>query len=231
MKNQKKKKRRQRRRNIAFEELFEPSLKRKIKNFLESDKPIARLTNALLLTAALGGVLAIGVMAPNLFKAFGMLQKDSERSKKLNKNGFIRVRRACYQLKKRGLIEEITNKNREKLWRITEQGEQLLVQWTIRGEKRTIAQPTHWDGKWRIIIFDIPTTRNSGRDALRYGLRLLGCYQLQRSVWIHPFPCVKEIFDIAFRIELQNYVRIYTIEDFSDTTAKLHFKDLLRDVL
>lgn len=87
---------------IVFEELFELSLKKRAINFLESGTPTATLTKGILITAAIGGVLAVGVMAPNLFRAFGV--RREERNTRLNKEGFRRVRRGVYQLRSQHLI-------------------------------------------------------------------------------------------------------------------------------
>lgn len=71
---------------IRFEKLFERSLRRKAKDFLESGTLAATLTKAVLITAALGGVIAVGIMAPNLFK---VLRVDShERRRRLHNEGY-----------------------------------------------------------------------------------------------------------------------------------------------
>ena len=45
-----------------------------------------------------------------------------------------------------------------------------------------------WDGRWRLVIFDIPSGQNAERGRLRRYLRSrdFGC--LQNSVWIRPDP-------------------------------------------
>ena len=42
-------------------------------------------------------------------------------------------------------------------------------------------------------MFDIPSNKNKSRDALRWKIKELGFYQLQKSVFVYPFPCEKEI--------------------------------------
>lgn len=218
-------------RKIIFENLFEPSLKRKVEKFLESGTPVATLTKGLLLMAALGGVLAVGIMAPNLFKAFRMKRTYEKPSKRISKDGFPRLRRSCYQLQKKYWVEFVSeDAYGNDIFRLTDKGKaeiQKMLQKTSEG----IARPTIWDRKWRLILFDIPVTRNNARDALRYGIRSLGCYPIQQSVWVHPFPCVKEIKEMAARLVLQNYVKIYTTEDFDHKEAIATFRNLLKDFL
>ncbi len=43
-----------------------------------------------------------------------------------------------------------------------------------------------WDGRWRLVLFDVPTPRNSHRARLRRYLRHKGFGYLQNSVWITP---------------------------------------------
>lgn len=43
-----------------------------------------------------------------------------------------------------------------------------------------------WDGRWRLVIFDIPRERNAGRAWLRRYLRSRSFGYLQNSVWITP---------------------------------------------
>ena len=42
-------------------------------------------------------------------------------------------------------------------------------------------------------MFDIPQRHDLARRALTARLQMLGFVLLQRSVWVHPFPCFDEI--------------------------------------
>lgn len=45
-----------------------------------------------------------------------------------------------------------------------------------------------WDGKWRIVVFDIPENERTKRQRLRLWLHTARFGLLQRSVWISPDP-------------------------------------------
>ena len=45
-----------------------------------------------------------------------------------------------------------------------------------------------WDGRWRMVMFDLPTRRQSARVRLIRWLRQRHFGHLQNSVWIHPEP-------------------------------------------
>lgn len=218
-------------RKIKFEKLFNRSLRRKAKDFLESDTPAATLTKGVLIAIAIGGIIAVGVMAPNLFKIFRVDAR--ERGRRLHKEGFKKVRRSCYHLQKSGLIEMFPDKKDNVLLHITKKGEDALAQFfgiSKREDKKfvRIKTPLRWDGKWSFIFFDIPIDFNNARNILRRELRSLGCYQLQQSVLVHPFPCVQEVLEIARRLDIVRYVEVCTVEDFANKQAFLFFEPLLR---
>jgi len=49
-----------------------------------------------------------------------------------------------------------------------------------------------WDGKWRLVMFDVPNERGIERRRLWYYLRQRGFGCLQRSVWISPDPLTEQ---------------------------------------
>lgn len=46
-----------------------------------------------------------------------------------------------------------------------------------------------WDGKWRVVAFDIPEQLTTLRDKVRRILKETGFVKLQQSVWIFPHEC------------------------------------------
>jgi DNA-binding transcriptional regulator PaaX len=50
-----------------------------------------------------------------------------------------------------------------------------------------------WDGKWRLLFFDIAETDKKKRDTLRYYLKRTGMIQMQKSVWVGPYDMTAEI--------------------------------------
>ena len=59
-----------------------------------------------------------------------------------------------------------------------------------------------WDGKWRVILFDIPTDKESQRQAFKKRLKNIGAYMVQKSVFAFPYPCQEEIGDLCPDLEL-----------------------------
>src|SRR3989338_8912836 len=105
---------------IKCEEIFEPTLKRRLQIFLESGKISAQLTKALLITAFLGGILFVGAVAPNLFSALGKMGLG--RKPKITKEGFIKLRKSFYKLKAQKMIEFIKSDGNADIYQVTTKG-------------------------------------------------------------------------------------------------------------
>lgn len=60
---------------------------------------------------------------------------------------------------------------------------------TINANEYHIPDPAFWDGKWRVVMFDIRERRRKVRSQLRSLLSNAGFLRLQDSVWIYPYPC------------------------------------------
>ena len=106
-------------------------------------------------------------------------------------------------------------------------------QWalTYQIENMRIHAPKNWDEKWRIVMFDIPERFKKVRDILRIHLRSLGFEELQKSVFVHPFPCINEIEYIAKHYGIGKYVRFIIAESIdNEQYVKRRFSSLLRGV-
>lgn len=90
----------------------------------------------------------------------------------------------------------------------------------------------NWDGKWRMVAFDIPDSHRKGRDALRYRLQKAGFRELQESMFIYPHDCEKEIKDFVLLFRLEKYVT-FALLDYIDRQENLiksfRLKGLVKD--
>lgn len=87
-----------------------------------------------------------------------------------------------------GDIEKIEKKGKV-FYRLTSRGTERLKQ---NVSLFKLAQ-RRWDGRWRIVIFDIQEGSRSLRDALRFKLLSLGFGMWQKSVYITPHNIEQEI--------------------------------------
>lgn len=91
---------------------------------------------------------------------------------------------------------------------ITEKGKKRILEYDFENMKITSKKR---DGKWRIIIFDIPEGKKRNRDAFRKKLVQMGCIRLQDSVFVCAFPCKSEIDFLAHYLEISDFVTLATI--------------------
>ena len=81
----------------------------------------------------------------------------------------------------------------------TPEGTKVII--TDKGKKQVLLfqleelrpKKEKWDGKWRIVFFDVEEEKRKKRDDLRRYLKKLGLWQMQKSVWVCPYDCEKEI--------------------------------------
>lgn len=66
----------------------------------------------------------------------------------------------------------------------------------------------HWDGTWRLVVFDIEEKAKKDRESLRWKLKELGFAMLQESVWISPLPIEKELGEYFYSQKIRGEVLI-----------------------
>ncbi len=190
----------------------------RIKNFLDSDTTEAKATKVALCIVAVGVGLGLFFFAAGIGNAVQIF-KMFEKGKKYDKK---QIREALNTLRKQKLIEYVTQKNGKTMVRITKKGETKLRAFDI--ELIKIKKQTKWDGKWRLVMYDIPIRFTKGRESLRYHLKELDFYQFQKSAWICPYPCEDEIIFIADFYGVGKYVNVLIVEDVpEDTKIKRYF--------
>jgi len=190
----------------------------RIKDFLDQDTLEAKSTKVALSVVAVAGVLGVAFLAVGLGNAvqvFSMFRK----SKKYSKD---QIKSAMTNLYRQKLIEYVSDKNGITTVRITQKGESKLKSFAI--DLIQIPKQNKWDGKWRVIMFDLPVRYRKGRESLRLKLKQLGFVQFQKSVWIYPYPCSDELLFIADYYKIGKHVEILEVSSLlHDYKLKRHF--------
>lgn len=96
--------------------------------------------------------------------------------------------RQLSELEKKRFLERQTNSKDERVYRLSEQGRLRA----LGGRDPEMRWSRNWDGRWRLVLFDIPKSQNMRRDQLRRYLRSKYFGYLQNSVWITPDPLLRE---------------------------------------
>lgn len=108
----------------------------------------------------------------------------------------------------------------------SEHGQVVL---TSKGKRRVykrqldtlrVPTPDIWDGRWRIIIFDIPSDARVVRSTFIAQLRRLGLQPMQQSVWAYPYECREQIMLVADTHGLSDHV-CYIETNFIDEDLAL----------
>lgn len=135
----------------------------------------------ILLTEVGGAVLmSEATLVSQVLKILTDLKKDDRRYRSA-----YYVRNAIGLLVGKGLLH-LDKKGDASFARLTEKGDRELAQYTAEAET---LRPKKWDGKWRLVIFDIQETKKGKRDRMRRNLARLGFEKLQNSIWVYPYEC------------------------------------------
>lgn len=102
------------------------------------------------------------------------------------------------RLRERGLIQEDTINSQELIFKLTDLGKESLGQEFFREED--------WDGKWRIIIFDIPEQKRIIRNLFRRNLKKWGFKQLQQSVWVSKQNVTDRLKTLILDLKVEDWV-------------------------
>jgi hypothetical protein len=86
---------------------------------------------------------------------------------------------------------EIQERDGKQIVSLTMNGKRKVLQFSI--DHLMIDKPKHWDGKWRVVLYDVPKINKKLGDLIRENLRSLGFYAIQDSVYLFPYPCFKQI--------------------------------------
>lgn len=66
-----------------------------------------------------------------------------------------------------------------------------------------------WDGKWRIVIFDIPETHRKSRGLLRSRLKLWQFEPWQKSVWASKKNVTIPLREFIKELKIEKWVRVF----------------------
>jgi len=176
-----------------------------------------KVQRAVLGAIALAGIISVALVAPNAVELLRVLDRGMRRKfdPKYAANA------AFWKLVERGFIA-LEDTPRGKVAKLTQEGQRIIRR--LENPSVHLKKPKRWDGKWRILIFDISEKRRWVRDQLRIMLTQLGFTQLQRSVWVYPYDCEDTIILLKADFSMGRDV-LYIIADRieNDVQLRRHF--------
>lgn len=123
------------------------------------------------------------------------------------------LKTAVHDIKRQKLIENKKDYEGSVLVSLSERGMLRVINFSFR---KLNDKKEKWDGKWRMIASDIPEEYRKGRDALRYRFKSGGFYELQKSLFLYPYDCEKEILALIRLFKLEKYVRFAILESIDN---------------
>lgn len=103
---------------------------------------------------------------------------------------------------KEGMIEKSTE---ESMYRLTAKGfKELSLEFPFF---RYLKE--EWDGKWRIISYEIPEKKREIRDRLRREMQGWGLGPWHRSFWLTPHPVVEVFKELVSQKEEEKYIQAF----------------------
>ena len=122
--------------------------------------------------------------------------------------GRVKFKKLIYYLKTRNYIK-VKNIEGKQAIILTKEGlsKALKASFIIESKQR------RKDGKWTMLIFDVPEKYRKSRDLLRSILLNLGYKIFQKSVWITPYDVSDKTEKLLQMYNLDEFVKIFLIEE------------------
>jgi len=178
-------------------------------------------TKEVLILLGSGVFLAASIIFPGLpmaAKPFIDVVKEAERNKRQKeweKFNLWRLRQVIKRMQNSKLVE-VKEEKGIPIIKVTQKGKQKLLRYKI---DEMVLDESNWDGKWRLIIYDVQTGKRANSEMFRIMLNKLKFLKLQRSVYLSPFKCEDEIEYLRLLFEIGNEVQILKVGSLENETA------------
>jgi CRISPR-associated endonuclease Cas2 len=181
------------------------------------------LTKAILEVITVGLLQSYSVTRPALplmIERIVELLKETKRLKVKKE----KVKRTLQQLEKKELLL-LERDGETVIVHIKNKNHPLILRYSIKVILDFKKKEKKWNGKWYMVFFDVPEMQRLKRDQLREFLKQLGFYKYQKSVYLFPYECEKEISLIKKIVEGAKYMKYIIAEKIEDEDlAKTFFK-------
>ena len=173
------------------------------------------IAKIILLTLGAGTIVLATATMPGLAHILKLFNARSRTER-------ARVVRSLKTLEEGGYLYSY-KKSQNAYFKVTDKGAATIDR--LKFEKMKLPLSSRWDKKWRIVIFDIPENKKNARNALSLTLKRIGFYSLQRSVFVYPHECQKEVYRVADYFKVRRHIKFMLAQKIDgDTDIKKHFK-------
>ena len=158
---------------------------------------------------AKGVALYLILAAPGSARLFRGFKKNNSEWKEWKFFNEVYLQRSIKRLESQKLVE-ISNENGKDIVKITQYGLQKVYKYSLIN--MSIIMPNYWDHKWRLVFYDVNDRRKWIRDRFHHILKNMGFYQLQESVYLHAYPCEKEVDFLRSYFGISAEVRLAIVD-------------------
>ncbi len=185
--------------------------------------PTKKALHSSLKIIGLAGFTGTVIVAPNATIAVGKLLES------VMKPLDIPERERIYRnLKRQGLVQiDKAEKDSYRLT-ITPAGAYRLTSESL--DDIVVPRMKHWDGKWRLVCYDLPSNKKSERYELTKHLKRMGFFPLQKSMWVHPYIFLGQLDQITKTLLITNFVTVLEVTKLDNKSEGI-LTDKFRDVL
>ncbi len=171
------------------------------------NKKYARAADILKLVGA-GTFIAASLAIPNLPRILQPFLEDENEYQVWKRFNIPYLKRTIRRLEKEKLVE-IKDEQKYQVVEITDRGRRRILKYAL--DELVVEKPKFWDGKWRLISYDIPGKYKGLRKVFREYLGSWGFYPLHESVFLHAYPCGKQVEFLREYLGIGEYVRFFSV--------------------
>lgn len=117
---------------------------------------------------------------------------------------------ALRRVKNKGLIEQGKSQDSKVVLRLTGLGRECL------------GKEENWDGKYRIVIWDIPESKRRLRDLFRRKLKEWKFVSWQKSVWVSKRNVTENLRNLITELQMDRWVVVIESDDPSLSNIDFH---------
>lgn len=171
------------------------------------NKKHARTADVLKIVGA-GAFLVASIALPNLPRILKPFMTNGEEYEVWKRFNIPYLKRILERLEREKMVE-IKEVDNQQVVEISYRGKRRILKYAL--DELAIEKPKYWDGKWRLVSYDIPKKYTSLRKILREYLHIWGFYPLHESVYLHAYPCGKQVEFLREYLGLGEYVRFFFV--------------------
>lgn len=169
--------------------------------------------------AGAGVFIAGSLVIPNLPLALKPFLKNINEKESWKRFNIPYLKRSLERLETQKLIS-VKKADGYQIIEITNVGKRKILKYAL--DEIEIKKPKIWDGTWRLISYDIPGNSKGLREIFHRYLRSWKFFPLHESVFLHAYPCEKEIEFLREFLNIGEYVRIFTVSKIENDK---HFRE------